>query len=691
MAKNKPKYAFHDREISWLAFNHRVLQEAIDESNPLYERIKFLGIYHNNLDEFFRVRVAAIKSMQNLKSKTQRKLKFVPSELLQQIFRIVSDHYTELDDYFYNNIIPELKENDIYLLNERQLNEEQAEYITEFAYDNILPFIQPSLIEKGKILAFLKNRSLYLALSLKAKDNGELKYAYVEIPTWEIDRFVPLPSEEGTYSYMVIDDAIRFLMPKVFPGYTVEAIHSFMLNRDAELYIDDEFKGNLVDKIKKSLAKRESGSPIGFLYDRGMPVQMLLYITEAFGIDREAFLVGSKYFKMSDFMGFPNPKAPELENEKWEPLPDRNFEKYDSMFDAVKAKDRLLSYPYQRFDYALRLLKTAANDERVRSINITLYRTSENSQVAQLLIEAAQNQKEVTAFVEVKARFDERVNMKWAEKMEAAGVQVIYSLPLLKVHSKLLLISREENQGIRRYGYFSTGNFNGSTAKIYGDHALITADDNICFEASKIFEILSGAIESYEFEHLMVAPNHMRTKIYELIEFEMEQALQGKPASMMIKLNSLEDRQMINKLYQASNAGVKIDMIIRGICCLVPGVPGQSENINIISIVDRYLEHARIYKFHHAGKDLIYISSADLMKRNLSRRIEVAVPIYEQDVKMQLNKVLKYQWGDNQKARIVNQALDNQYVENTKPPLQSQSEIYSYFEELSQSKRNKSS
>jgi len=667
MTNSEQSYTYHNREISWLAFNHRVLQEATNADVPLYERLKFLSIYHTNLDEFFRVRMAAIKSMANLKSKHRKKLSFVPKDLLKELFAIADEQYATLDKYFYNKLIPELAKNGIKLLNNEGLSEQQHEYVTDYAQNNILPFVQPSLIEKDKIMAFLKNRALYMAVLLRSKeDNSDVKYAYVEIPDFKVKRFIPLPDEdEKTHSYMLLDDAVRALLPQIFYGYNVEKSYSFMLNRDAELYIDDEYSGNLVEKIRKSLAKRDVGVPVGFIYDLSMPKKLLSYLTEAFNIENDALIKGSKYLKMGDFISFPNPFSPELEDSPLPPLPHKYFEKYDSPFDAVKARDRLLNFPYQRFDYVFQLIRLAATDERVTHISITLYRTSKKSKVAKALIAAAKNGKEVTAFIEVKARFDEKSNMKWARQMEDAGVNVIYSLPLLKVHSKLLLITRQENQSTIRYAYLGTGNFNSASSKIYTDHALITSDKNITNEVQIIFDILSGTIEDYEFEHLLVAPNHMRTEFIRLIDYEIAQAEAGKKAEIFVKQNSIEDKQMINKLYEASNAGVRIRMIVRGICCLVAGVEGQSENIEVRSIVDRFLEHARVYRFYHGGEDLIYLSSADWMKRNLSRRIEVAAPVRHDTLKGMIDKILELQWQDNIKSRLVDEHLKNEFILST--------------------------
>ncbi len=684
MLKNQ-KYSYYNRELSWLSFNHRVLQEATNSKIPLFERIKFLAIYHSNLDEFFRVRVAWIKSLTELPEQEQEQLSFNPKLLLEEIFIRVEKDYSTLDDYFYQHMIPELEQNNIRLLNQKRLNSEKEIFLRNYAQSNILPFIQPSLLAKGKINAFLKNRALYLGIQLLDKVTKEKQYAFVEIPTWKSPRFIVFPRDGEHYDYILLDDAVRYLLPDIFPGFDILAIHSFMVNRDAELYINDEVEGNLVEKIRTSLARRESGSPIGFIFDSKMPIEMLKYLVQTFDIEPESVILGSKYLKMADFMSFPNPLTPELEYKKWISLGNRNFDKYDSIFDAIKAKDRLLSFPYQKFDYVVQLLERSVIDPNVTSIYISLYRTSKNSKIANALIKAAKNGKQVTAFVEVKARFDEAANLKWAKEMEDSGIEVIYSLPNIKVHSKLLMIKRIENKIERRYSLISTGNFNTNTAKIYGDFALVTSNDEITDEVNTIFKMFRNELTQMpHFNQLLVSPHEMRLKFYQLIQFEMEQAKLGKNAKMVIKLNSLEDREMINKLYQASQAGVDIHLIVRGICCLVPGVANQSENIKVTSIVDRYLEHARVFHFYHGGEDLVFIGSADWMNRNLSRRIEVITPILEQTVKKQLLRILDLQLRDNVKARIIDTKEDNRFVPRAaeEQKHQSQKESYKYFKSL---------
>lgn len=677
------EFQFHNRDISWLAFNHRVLLQATDDSLPLYERIKFMAIYHSNLDEFFRVRVAWIKRIAELPPDDVKSFFENPNELLEQIFTIVEDHYSQLDKYFYRQIIPELASHNINLLTHDQLNIDQQEFLNKFSRTNILPFIQPTLLEKGKIASFLKNRALYVCIHLRDKQNGTTKYAYVEIPTWKLNRFIQFPKTGQGYNYIIIDDAVRFLLPSIFPGYEIVATNSFMVTRDAELFIEDEFSGNIVEKIKRSLIKRESGSPIGFVFDRKMSINMLRYLVQTFEIDPESVIVGSKYLKMADFMSFPNSLSPELENETWPRLRHKNFDKYDSFFDAIKAKDRLLSVPYQRFKYVTSLLDRASTDHRVKEIQMTLYRTSRRSKVARLLIQAAKQGKKVTAYVEVKARFDEEANIAWAEEMRSNGVQVIYSLQELKVHSKLILIARSENNTIRNYALISTGNFNRITAKLYCDHAYITAKRSIGEEVAKVFSMLKNHMqEKLPFTHLLVAPHNMRHKVYELINFEIEQAKKGQKAELFLKVNSLEDQEMIEKLYESSMAGVKIKLIVRGICCLMANVKDQSENIEVRSIVDRYLEHARIWQFHHAGEEIMYMGSADMMRRNLSKRVEVMTPVLENDVKKQLQRVLNLQWQDNVKARMIDENLSNSPVITNGKSIQAQFEIHRYFKSL---------
>ena len=686
------KQYFYDRELSWLSFNYRVLQEAKDKSVPLIERIKFLAIYSSNLDEFFRVRVASLRSLLSLKNNSNKKLQFNPRKLLNKIKDIVNTQQEEFGKIYREEIIPLLNKNNILIVDDKTFSPGHKSFLKNYFYDQVIPYFQPALLDKNKINTFLHNNSLYLALRLTAKKKNKpektvkrkrFKYAIVEVPAAELGRFVILPEMDGKKYVMFIEDVIRIFLPDVLPGYNVESCYSIKLTRDAELYIDDEFTGNLLNKIRKSLAKRKTGVPSRFLYDKDIPKSFLRFLKEAIKLTEDDMIEGGRYHNYSDFFSFPDFELSKLKYKPLPPLHCNDFDRYDSMFTAMSRKDILLSFPYQSYGYVIRLLEEAAIDKNVKSIKITLYRVADNSLVVRSLMKSAKNGKKVTAFVEVKARFDEESNFSSAEQLQNAGVKVLYSFPGLKVHSKLCLIERIENSKLNYYSYLATGNFNEKTARIYSDHALFTKDKTICKEAGMIFRYLNGKKEEPVFSKLLVAPFNMRQKFGELISNEIKNAGAGKKAEITIKLNSIEDRKIIKKLYEASEAGVKINIIVRGICCLIPGVENISSNIKAISIVDRFLEHARIYVFHNNGDKLVYVASADWMKRNLSRRIEVGFPVNDKNIKAFLLKLIDIQLSDNVKARLIDTEQKNEYVEhNSKKKIRGQYEIYKFIKSL---------
>ncbi len=678
-------YKYKNREISWLAFNYRVLQEAKDHSVPLYERIKFLAIYSSNLDEFFRVRVAGLRSLVAISKKAQKALDYDPSMILKKVLKIVSYQQNEFTDIFQNQIIPELKENNIYLIDETETAEYQKEFIKSFFLESVIPQVQPILLLKKKIIPFLRNRRPYLAVKLKPKGSKsgsrtQFKYAIVEIPSNHLPRFISLPSNKKKHYYIFLDDIIRLHLDKIFLGYDVVSSYSIKLTRDAELYIEDEFSGNLLEKIRKSLAKRNIGAPSRFLYDADMPNSFLKMLKETFQIPSNDLVPGAKYHNFHDFFSFPNPNRDDLLNEPLFPLHHKKLDSYPNIFTAIKEEDFLLNFPYQTFDYVLEFFRLAATDPKVTSIYITQYRVAKHSQIIKYLVRAVKNKKKVVAFVELKARFDEESNILWAEEMKQQGIKVLYSLPGLKVHSKLALVIRKENNKEKSYCYLGTGNFNEKTAQLYSDFGLFTSDTRLTKEVKTVFDFLSDKIKEPKFKHLLVAQFNMRKTFVKLIEKEIEAAKKGKEAKIILKLNSLEDRKMISKLYEASNAGVKIELIVRGICCLVPKIAGQSENIKAISIVDRFLEHSRVFIFHNSGFPKVFIGSADWMKRNLSRRIEVITPIYNEKIKEQILDIINIQLKDNVKARIIDRYDKNHYrkIKNQKP-VQSQIATYKYL------------
>lgn len=686
---NKNKY--FDRELSWLSFNYRVLQEAKDKTVPPLERLKFLAIYSSNLDEFFRVRVASLRSLLSLKQKAQKKLQFEPDNLLESIKETVSKQQEEFGNIYRKQVLPELEKNNIYLVDEHNLLNDHKDYLISFFYDKLVPYIQPVLLDKNKVSTFLHNKSIYLAVCLttKTKSKGTTsrrvrrKYAILEIPSETLGRFITLPQLRNKNYVMFLDDVIRIFLPEVFPGYNIESCYSVKLTRDAELYIDDEFSGNLLQKIQKGLSKRTTGVPSRFLYDNQIPKPFLKFLREALSLKNDDLIEGGKYHNFNDFFSFPSFNLNELKYEPMPPIVSKELKPGNSIFDTISKKDILLSFPYQSYGYVLQFLEEAANDVDVKSIRISLYRVASESLVIRSLIKAVQNGKKVTVFVEVKARFDEVSNFSSAEALQNAGVTVLYSFPGLKVHAKLCIVERMENEKVQFYTYFGTGNFNEKTARIYCDHALLTKSQEMANDAVNIFEFLIHKNDKQSFNHLLVAPFNMRQSFLQLIENEIKNTADGKNASITIKLNSLEDRKMIKKLYEASQAGVKIQIIVRGICCLVPGIEGMSKNITVISIVDRFLEHTRIYVFHNDGEELVYVASADWMRRNLSRRIEVAFPVYDKRIKSQLLKLLELQLRDNTKAREIDALQLNEYRSSPgRKKMRSQYEIYNYIKKV---------
>ncbi len=684
-------FSLFNRELSWISFNHRVLQEALDPTVPLYEKIKFLAIFSSNLDEFYRVRVASLRNLLELKTKMQKKLDFDPAELIGQINERVFRLQEILGSTYRNKVLKELRKYNIYLIDEAKFNNSQKVFAREFFNAEILPHVQPVILEKDKVMPFLQNRVLYFAVKListqgkkkKKSKNNELKlidYAVVEIPTQYVHRFVLLPPEKEKKCIAFVDDVMRLFLADLFPSYKIDSAYSIKLTRDAEMYIDDEFSGDLLEKIKKGLAKRATGMPSRFLYDKSMPADFLKFLGQALSLTKEDLVEGGRYHNFNDFFSLPNLGSANLE---YEPLPPLNFKELDqskSLFAMMSKKEFILHYPYHNYEYVIRLLEEAAKDPKVISISITLYRVASNSKIVENLIKAAHSGKKVMAFVELKARFDEESNITSASQMEQAGIKVYYSFPGLKVHSKLLIITRKMTHSEKDYAYLSTGNFNEKTAQIYCDMALFTCDQRITSELRTVFSYLSREKERVKFKNLLVAPFNMRKYFNQLIDNEIKNAENGKQAEIIIKLNSLQDPKLIQRLYKASNAGVKIRLIVRGICCLIPGVKNMSEHIEAISIVDRFLEHARIYIFHNDGNPLVFSGSADWMSRNLNRRIELIFPIYDRNLKQEIFDLVNLQLKDNTKARLIDEKQKNNYVNNkSTKKVQAQLATYHYL------------
>lgn len=676
------KYYIH-RDISWLSFNYRVLQEARDPSVPLFERLKFLAIYSSNLDEFFRVRMANHRNLLRVGKKTKKELDYSPKQAVKDIQDLVNIQQEEYSQIFETQIIPQLKKHNIYILRRLDLNEEQKEFVEEFFRDHLLPFVQPVLLVKNKIRPFLNNAALYLTVLLREKDTPDApeEYALVKIPSDHIPRFIKLPSPPDRYDLIILDDMIRHSVSWMFPGYDILDTYSIKLTRDAELYIDDEFSGDLIQKIRTSLTKRHVGPASRFVYDREMPANLLEFLKETFDLEKYDTLREGRYHNNFDFFKFPDFGMSHLKNPPLPPLPYNPLEQAEDYFKEIRNKDHMIYVPYHSYEAVIRFFEEAAKDPKVTHLKIVQYRVARESRIMQALMDAVRAGKQVSVFIEVKARFDEEANLQWGEKLESAGVSVHYSFPGVKVHSKLALVRRIEGNEPRMYAYLSTGNFHEDTAKVYSDFGFFTAREELTNEVARVFSFLETVkIPQQEFKHMLVGQFNLRTGLEQLIDYEINEAEQGRTANIILKMNSLQDRPMIEKLYEASQAGVKIKLIVRGICSLVPGIKGVSENIEAISIVDRYLEHARVFIFHHGGEEKIYLSSADWMVRNLSHRVETTFPIYDDNLKADIKDYIQIQLNDNVKARILDKELSNTYRKDSSDlAIRSQVETYYYI------------
>ncbi|MDT8322961.1 MAG: polyphosphate kinase 1 [Bacteroidota bacterium] len=678
-------YPLYDRELSWVSFNGRVLQEAADERVPLHERLKFLAIFSSNLDEFFRVRVAGIRSLMSLGKKRREKLSFDPAELLAELYRRI-DHQQEEFGRIFKELLVQLRAHGVSLLHEEEVSEEQLLYLRGYFRDNVRPFIDPVLVGTPGTEDFLRNRTLYLMVDLRGLvGNAEPEaIGCVTIPTEILPRFVALPSADGMHVVMFLDDVIRMNCDTVFEDWEVRGAWSVKLSRDADLHIEDEFSGDLVKKITLALSKRETGAPARFLYDPAIPSALLRRLRRHYGLKKEDLFPGGRYHNFHDLFSFPNPVGDGLRDPVMPPLRYQPFLRAESMFDAVRERDHILHFPYMSFDPVVRLLEEAALDDAVEEISITLYRIASHSAIARALIDAATNGKRVHVFMEIKARFDEESNIYWSERLTEAGAMVTYSIPGLKVHAKMYRILRREQDRKREYVYLGTGNFNEKTAGLYCDHGYFSARKSVAKEVSAVFDILAKRRVGYEFSELLVAQFNMRGEINRMIDREITLAKEGGPAAILMKMNSLEDPKIIRRLYRASRAGVRVTLIVRGICCLLPGVEGLSENIHVRSIVDRYLEHARVYVFHNGGSEEMYLASADMMRRNLNRRIEVGFPLRDPALKEQVRAILDLQLRDNVKARLVDEMQQNSYLtgEENREDVRAQVDAWHYLASL---------
>ena len=678
-----------NRELSWLSFNERVLQEAADPNVPLIERFRFLGIFSNNQDEFFKVRVATIKRMIDVESSGGVENKINPKKILNEIQKKV----IKLKDSFeqtYSELIRELSNHNIFIINEKQLNSEQASYVQDYFREYVHSVITPIMVHNVSDFPQLKDKSTYLAVKLYFKeDEAACEYAIIEVPTDNINRFIVLPPVNRKKFIIILDDVIRFCLDDIFAtfNFTHFEAYTIKITRDAELDIDNDLSKSFLDKISESVSSRIKGQPVRFVYDSLMPDDLFQYITDQLKLDEGDNLIpAGRYHNFKDYMKFPNLGSKTLIYKPTPAVSHPLIKHHQSLFEVITQQDILLHVPYQKFDHYINLLREASIDPKVVSIKVTLYRVAWSSRVINTLINAAMNGKKVLVIIELQARFDEKTNIFYSRKLQEAGVHVIFGMAGLKVHSKMTLITRKEENGKVRYATVGTGNFHEGTAIVYADLHLLTKDIRITNEVNKVFKFFETTYKTFNYKHLLVSPLYMRKRIYALIDNEINNAQEGKNAYIILKINSLVDPEMIRKLYQANLAGVKIKGIIRGMCSLIPGVKGLSENIEIVSIVDKFLEHARVFVFCNNDKELYFLSSADLMTRNLDTRIEVACPVYDKAIQEELRTMLKIQLKDNVKARIINSSQDNQYkpgLNNKK--IRSQMELYNFYMKKSSS------
>ncbi len=668
------------RDINWLSFNERVLQEAEDKRyNPLYERMKFLAIFSSNLDEFFRVRVSQLRQMKRVEKSIRKKLSLRPNKTVKEILKRVKEQQERFGKIYQEQILPELEENNIYLLPAEDYDTTQAELADIWYKTHLKKHVEPQIVKlTSSAGVFLENQSLYFCITFAG--DGEL--GFVNIPVGASSRFIELCSEGDTHYITFVDDIVRHKIPGLFPDKKINGIYEIKLSRDAELYLDDELDGILAERIYKSLHQRMEGQPTRLLYDASMEKADVKRLRKLLNLGKIDMMPGGRYHNFNDFFKFPDPSNnPKLRYEPLEPLRHKTLATSKDYFTAIREKDQLVHFPFMSFNYLEEFVEQAAVDPAVTEIKISFYRIAEESRLTTALENALKNDKKVIIFVEAKARFDEENNIEWGRKFEEKGAQVIYSYPRIKVHSKILLIRRQEGEKNRRYAYIGTGNFNGETSKIYTDHGLFTANKRLTKELNRVFRVLEGELIIPRNKHLLVSPFTTRRTFEKLIHQEMENARMGKKAKVMAKMNQLEDVEMIELLYKASQAGVEIRLIVRGFSSLIPGIRGLSENIYMTSIVDRFLEHGRIYLFHNDGEELMLMGSADWMTRNLDRRIEVLTPIYDQDIFNELKDILEIQINDNQKARIHDAGEHNQYVtkKQGEEAIRSQAAIYDYL------------
>ncbi|WP_224553604.1 polyphosphate kinase 1 [Pectobacterium versatile] len=676
-----------EKELSWLSFNERVLQEAADKSNPLIERMRFLGIYSSNLDEFYKVRFADLKRriLINEEQGLDGNLRHLLGKIQARVLKT-----DQIFDSLYNELLLEMARNQIFLVNERQVSPNQQEWLRDYFRQYLRPHITPILIfNETNLVEFLKDNYTYLAVEIIRGD--EISYALLEIPSDKIPRFVNLPAEapRRRKTMILIDNILRYCLDDIFKGffdYDALNAYSMKMTRDAEYDLVTEMESSLLELMSSSLKQRLTAEPVRFVYQRDMPDAMVGMLQEKLGISSvDSVIPGGRYHNFKDFISFPNVGRANLVNKPLPRLRHSGFNHFRNGFDAIRERDVLLYYPYHTFEHVLELLRQASFDPNVLSIKINIYRVAKDSRIITSMIHAAHNGKKVTVVVELQARFDEEANIHWAKRLTEAGVHVIFSVPGLKIHAKLFLISRREGENIVRYAHIGTGNFNEKTARLYTDYSLLTADERITNEVRRVFNFIENPYRPVSFEHLLVSPQNSRDKLYQLIDTEIENVLANRDAGITLKVNNLVDKGLAEKLYKASSAGVKINLLVRGMCSLIPNLPGISENIQVISILDRYLEHDRVYVFNNGGDKKVYLSSADWMTRNIDYRIEVAVEILDPILKNRVLETLDILFSDTVKARVIDKESSNRYVSRgNKRKVRAQNAIYDYIKALEQ-------
>ncbi len=667
------KKAYVERDVSWMYFNHRILQEAEKEFVPLLERLSFLGIYSNNLDEFFRVRVASLNRMleRKLDKDTEQQIK-KSLKTINKLNESYSKEYTEAVD----RVFEELETHKIRLVTEASLNDEQKDFLSQFFYDKLNGSVNPIWLSEIEDLTVLEDNRIYLIVEKCEKKDNKKKYAIVKVPDRIYGRWVKIPSSDGFDNIMYLDDVIRYCLPLVFLGFkeSTYRAYSFKFTKDAEMEMDNDADFGTMEKIALGVNSRKKGDAVRVIYDHEMPREMQRKLRDRLNTkELDASLAGGRYQNHKDLMSFPDCGRNDLKYDKWTPIMKPEFVSNESILDQIRQKDRFIHVPYHNFNGYIRVLREAAIKPEVKSIKTTLYRLAKDSKVVKALITAARNGKKVTAVVELLARFDEESNIKWSKRMQEEGVNVIFGVEGLKIHSKLLYIESKKGN----IACIGTGNFHEGNAKIYTDYLMMTARPKIVNEVAKVFDFIDRPFSPFRFSELLVSPNSMKSRILRMLDTEIRNASEGKEAWVKIKINHITDTDMVTKLYQASKAGVKIDIVIRGNCSLVPGIKGLSENIRCVGIIDRYLEHSRILIFANGGKPRYFLGSADWMPRNLLNRIEVLTPVYDEELQADLMRTISYGMRDTTNGRIVDGKGTNNFVEGE--PFRSQQELYKEY------------